>query len=71
MELVLVPFVLPLLLLGRLLDLLESRRLPRVREIDAATWRRTWFSFQGRPRIADRAPDPPQRHQGERASDGA
>jgi len=53
MELVLVPFVLPLLLIGRLLDLFESRRMFRLREIDARTWKRTWFSLHGRPRLAE------------------
>lgn len=57
MELVLVPFVLPLLLLGRLLELLEAHRPPRQGVIDEGAWRRTWFSFHGRPRIADRALD--------------
>jgi hypothetical protein len=60
MELVLVPFVLPLLLLGRLFDLLESRRMLRPREIDVRTWKRTWFSLQGRPRLAE----PPLDHAG-------
>ena len=65
-ELVLVPFVLPLLLLGRLLELFERRRGPQVPEVDEAAWRRTWFSLHGRPRLADRAPD-----QDERVADGA
>lgn len=58
-ELVLVPFVLPLLLLGRLLDLFERHRAPPA--VDEGAWRRTWFSFHGRPRLADRAPDPAYR----------
>jgi hypothetical protein len=53
MDLVLVPFVLPLLLIGRLLDVFESRRLFRAREIDARTWKRTWFWLHGRPRLAE------------------
>ena len=53
MELVLVPFVLPLLLIGRVFDLFESRRLFRAREIDVRSWKRTWFHLHGPPRLAE------------------
>jgi hypothetical protein len=63
MELVLVPFVLPLLLLGRLIELWQSSRTARPRVIDERTLRRTWFSLHGRPRLAEAD------HEGREASD--
>ena len=57
MELVLVPFVLPLLLLGRLIELLQARRGAQPRVIDERVWRATWFSLHGGPRVAERPED--------------
>lgn len=49
MELALVPFVMPLLLLGWIVDAWRERVDTRAVQPDPRKWEETWFRLQGRP----------------------
>jgi len=48
-ELALVPFVMPLLLLGWFVDAWRERTDARPPRPDPRLWEKTWFQLQGRP----------------------